>query len=119
MSCLVAGMSFAHPQIMKLSLLSAATVCLVAPLLFAGRSFAQTASPQSQSVQPGEASSDADRGHSVSLTFSPLHLILPEVRIMAEFKVNPTFSVAALGGYGSVSPSAVGASGVVDNITVW
>jgi len=40
---------------------------------------------------------------SVSLTFSPIHLILPILEVTAEVRVVDHLGIAALGGYGTVS----------------
>jgi hypothetical protein len=46
-------------------------------------------------------------------------LILPEVQLMAEFKLDPKISVAAIAGYGQVTPTVSGGSSNVSAVTVW
>ncbi len=41
--------------------------------------------------------------HDVSLTFSPLHLLLPVVEVTGEIRLDKIMSVAAIAGFGSVS----------------
>src|SRR5579859_1231610 len=97
---------------MKLSLLFATfAACLVPSVCFA-----QT-SPGD--AQPNEQRDDAQPGHSVSLTFAPLRLILPEVQLMAEFKLDPKISVAAIAGYGQVTPVVSGGPANVSPVTIW
>jgi hypothetical protein len=118
---------------MKTFLLVTADLCLLPSLSFAQPSAQQpsasppappSAAPPAAQRPPAdpdehEPQDDGDRGHVVSLTFSPLHLILPEVRVMGEVKLNPKVSVAALAGYGSVGVNTTGSGGVVDRVTVW
>jgi len=46
---------------------------------------------------------DGDTMHDVSLTISPVHLILPVVELQGEFKLNPKMSASAILGFGKVS----------------
>jgi hypothetical protein len=120
---------------MKHVLLAAIALCLIPSTAFAQAPApqpspaapAQSVSPASQppgpprpTQDPDEHEGDDDRGHVVSVTFSPLHLIFPEVRLMGEIKVNPKMSVAALAGYGSIGVDTSGTPNVtVDRVTVW
>jgi len=61
--------------------------------------------------------------HVLSLTFSPLNLILPEVKVMAEIRLARKVSVAAIGGVGSVGVSSDGSlaigAGAAERFVAW
>jgi hypothetical protein len=50
-----------------------------------------------------EPAADGDGGPVVSLTFSPLHLLLPVFELTAEVKVGDYCGIALLGGFGSAT----------------
>ncbi len=58
---------------------------------------------------PGEGGRAAVE-HAVSLTFSPIHLILPVFEVTGEFAVAPKISLAAILGVGSVSSDGISAT---------
>ena len=88
------------------------------PLAAATPAIAATPPPVAAATAPAPASADApepvsaEEGeriatekkepHSVSVTFSPLHLLFPEFKAMVEGKVSRKFGVAVIGGIGSV-----------------
>ena len=48
------------------------------------------------------AEPESGRGHTVAVSISPLHLILPMVELQAEYLAHPKFSASLIGGYGSI-----------------
>jgi hypothetical protein len=89
-------------------------------LVISREAFAQSAPPSTaQATSPSPSDEEAERlareknePHSVSLTFSPLHLLLPEFKAMVEARVTRKFGVAAIGGIGSIKSDGT-------TFTVW
>jgi hypothetical protein len=59
----------------------------------------------------GTASAADDRDEVVSLTFSPLHLILPMVEVQGEYKVIDHLGVSLIAGYGWPTEEVTDANG--------
>jgi hypothetical protein len=61
-----------------------------------------TAPAPAPANDPAPATGAGEPKRTVSVTFSPFHLVLPIFEVTAEVKVHPKFSVAAIGGGGTV-----------------
>jgi hypothetical protein len=57
---------------------------------------------------PVDATKPPDDSQILSLTFSPIHLILPIFEVTAEFRVVPHFGISVIGGYGKITETTVG-----------
>lgn len=93
---------------------------VVSSLFFAAPAFAADADEAPSTSEPPPPKPQ----HAVSLTFSPLHLIFPELKGMVEVKIDPKFSVAVLGGIGSIKVDSTvtgpyGTTSSSDRFTVW
>lgn len=69
--------------------------------------FAPAGGPATTATTPSYLSPDyviRDDGPSMSLTFSPLHLVLPILELTGEYRVNPKLGVAVILGGGKVTP---------------
>jgi hypothetical protein len=77
-----------------------------APPAPAGAAPAAPLEPPAPEEEEDEKPRDGDRQH-VSITFSPLHLLLPLFEVQAEIRVVPHFSIAPIFGYGKFKAAAV------------
>ncbi|HXK18558.1 MAG TPA: hypothetical protein VNG33_12185 [Polyangiaceae bacterium] len=84
-----------------------APVAPQAPPAAAPPAVAAPALAQSEALPPSEDLTEHEySGPHVSLTFSPLHLLLPMFEAQVEVLVVPHLGIAAIGGVGSVSAAA-------------
>jgi len=58
--------------------------------------------PDPASASEGASDAGEDDGKRLSLTFSPLHLIMPMFEVMGEYRVAPGFGAALIAGAGKV-----------------
>lgn len=88
----------------------AASPEIIDPGSGAATSSSRAQAPSTGSVTPLEPSTPRKKdgpNRVVSLTFSPLHLLLPVVEIEAELKMAPHFGVGVIGGIGSINSQTV------------
>ena len=57
------------------------------------------------SAAPAASAQDTTQ-HDVSVTFSPIHLLLPVLELQGEFKLSPQMSTSAILGFGKASDDA-------------
>jgi len=65
--------------------------------------------PPAPAANPPSRPGEPDRV--ISLTWSPLHLVLPMVELTGEFKPRKHVGLAVIGGYGSITDSTTNGSG--------
>ncbi|MEO7034119.1 MAG: hypothetical protein ABI548_09520 [Polyangiaceae bacterium] len=68
-------------------------------------------------LSPAPPSAETDSDEVVSLTISPLHLILPIVQLTGEVRVVPHFGVSLIAGYGQLGLDTTGGDGFSTNHT--
>ncbi|MGZ3416872.1 MAG: hypothetical protein ACXWUG_16390 [Polyangiales bacterium] len=86
------------------------------PLALAAATFAIPAAAHAENAGPAPTAADDEPVHHVSLTFSPIHLLMPIFEVTGEVAVTNKIGVAAIVGAGSVpvktTTTTVGASSI-------
>src|SRR5689334_22121196 len=65
---------------------------------------ATSSSTAPQAAVPQEQPEKKDEDHSVYISFSPIHLLLPMVEVTGEARLHRNFGLAGIVGFGSVKP---------------
>lgn len=73
-----------------------------------------SSTPQISPPSAGLTDISQDSGPRVSLTISPLHLVLPIVELTGEYRVNPKLGIAVIVGGGKVTPENSQSSSVFE-----
>jgi hypothetical protein len=85
---------------------------------------APTPSANAERPPPAKPTEARERNHDVSITFSPIHLLLPVVEVTGEYALDDKFGLALIGGFGSIPITTTtigpfGSSSSTEHVGVW